>query len=66
MYFDCFVGSLLFISLLFASLNLLQIYEIDPLNPFSINKYLSIFEIYSNFIVVIFNIASQLNPGELK
>ena len=52
--------------LLFALLNLLQIYEIPPLNLFSINKCFSISEISSNSTPVIFNIASQLNPGELK
>ena len=41
-------------------------YEIPPLNPFSTNKYMSMSEICSNFISVIFKITSQLNPGENK
>ena len=52
--------------LLFASLNFLEMYEIYPLNPFSINKFLYMSEISFNFVPVIFKIASQLNPGELK
>ena len=51
---------------LFALLYLLEIYEIPPLIPFSINKCMSISEIRFNFIAVIFNIVSQLNPGLLK
>ena len=66
MYFDRFVRLLFFMSLLFASLNLLQMHEIPPLNPFSPNKYMSMSEICSNFISVIFKITSQLNPGENK
>ena len=66
MYFDGFVGSPFFMSMLFDSLNLLQMYEIPPLNPFSKNKYLPMSEICSNFILVIFKIVSQLNLGELK
>ena len=52
--------------LLFALLNLSQMQEIPPLNPFSINKCLPMSEISSNFIPIIFSIASQFNPGELK
>ena len=40
--------------------------EIHPLNPFSTNKYLPMSDVFSNFTPIIFNIASQLNPGELK
>ena len=40
-------------------------YEIPSLNPFSINKWSSMFEVSSNFIPVVFNFATQLNPGEL-
>ena len=40
--------------------------EIPPLSPFSINKYLSMSDIFSNSIPVIFNVASQLNPGGTK
>ena len=52
--------------LLFALLYLLAMQEIPPVNPFSIDKYISIPEIFSNFAPAIFNISSQLNPGELK
>ena len=51
--------------LLFALAYLLAMEE-TPLNPFSTNKYLSISDIFSNFTPVIFNVTSQLNPGELK
>ena len=51
---------------LFALAYLLAMEEIPPLNHFSINKYLSISDIFYNFTPVIFNIASQLNQGELK
>ena len=40
--------------------------EIPPLNPFSMNKYMLMSEIFSNFTPAIFNMASQLNPGEPK
>ena len=40
--------------------------KIPPLDPFSTNKDLSISDIFSHFISAIFNIASQLNPEELK
>ena len=40
--------------------------EIPPVNRFLINKYLSISDIFSNYISVIFNITYQLNLGELK
>ena len=52
--------------LLLALLCILKIYEIPPLIPFSINKYMSVSEMRSNFILVISNIESQLNPGLLK
>ena len=41
-------------------------YEVPPLNPFSMNQYMSMSNIFLNSSPVIFNIASQLNPGELK
>ena len=66
MNFDGFVGSENFKYLLFTSLYLLAMYEIHPLNPFSTNKFISMSKIFSSFTPVIFNIASQLNPGELK
>ena len=53
-------------SCIFALAYLLAMQEIPPLNPFSINNYLSIPDIFSIFIPVIFNIASQINPGELN
>ena len=40
--------------------------EIPPLVSFSINKYWSMSDIFSNFTPVIFNIASQDNPRELN
>ena len=52
--------------LLFALAYLLEMEEGPPFNPFSMNKYLSISDIFSNFTPVIFNMASQLSPGELK
>ena len=52
--------------LLFALAYLLAMSEIPPLDPFSINKYLSMSDIFSNFTSVIFYIATQLNPGKLK
>ena len=52
--------------LLFALLCLLALYEIPPLIPFSIKKCISVSLISSNSIPVIFNIASQANPGEIK
>ena len=51
---------------LFASLNLSQMQEIPPLNLFSVNERLPMTEIISSFMPVIFNIASMINPGELK
>ena len=66
MYFDGFEGLLFFMYLLFALLYLLAMYEIPPLNSFSINNYISMSEIFSAFTPVIFSIVSQLNPGELK
>ena len=50
--------------LLFALLYLLEIYEIPPHHLSFL--LMSIVEIRSNFIRVIFNIASQRNPGLLK
>ena len=41
-------------------------YEIPPLSSFSMNEYMSMSNIFSNFTPVIFNIALQLNPGELN
>ena len=52
--------------LLLASLYLLEMLEIPPLIPFSINKCMPMSEIGSNFIPVVLSIASQLNPGLLK
>ena len=52
--------------LLFALLNLLAMQEKPPLIPFSINKYISMSEISSNYNSVILIIASQLNPGLLN
>ena len=52
--------------LLFALAYLLAMQQTPPLVPFSINKYLSMSDIFSNFTSVIFIMASQLNPGELK
>ena len=66
MYNDRFVGLQFFMHLLYALAYLLTIYEIPRLSPFSMNKYMSIFIIFSNFTPVILNIASHLNPGELK
>ena len=50
MDFDGFVGSQFFMSLLFALLCLLQTQEIPPLNPFSINKYMS----FLKFFLILF------------
>ena len=61
-YFDGFIGHYL----LFALMYLLAMYEVPPLNPFSMNQYMSMSNIFLNSSPVIFNIASQLNPGELK
>ena len=58
MYFEGFVGSESFKYLLFAALYLLAMYEAPPLRPFSMNKYMPISIIFSNFKPVIFNIAS--------
>ena len=66
MYFDSFVGLQFFMCLLFASPYLLAMSEIPPLNHFSINKYMSMSEIFYNSIPVTLNIASQLNSGKLK
>ena len=52
--------------LLFALLNLLAMYEIPHLIPFLSNKYMSVFEISSNSILIILSITSQINPGLLK
>ena len=51
--------------LLFVLAYLLAMQEIPPLSRFSMNKNMSILDIVSNFTTVIFNIASQLNPGGL-
>ena len=40
--------------------------EIPPLNPFSMNMYMSMFEIFFNFTPDIFNTASELKPEDLK
>ena len=52
--------------LLFDLEYLLAVQKIPPLNPFSMNNYMSMSNIFPNFTAVIFNITSQLNPGELK
>ena len=38
---------------------LLAVYKTPLLTPFSMNKYMSMSNIFSNFKLVIFNIASQ-------
>ena len=64
MYSLCYYHNF-FTYLLFARASLLQIFDIQPLITFSINKLTLISEIVCNFTPVIFNIASKLNPGAL-
>ena len=52
--------------LLLALEYLLAMQEIPTLILFSMNKYISMSEIFSNFTPVSFNSAFQLNPGGLK